>query len=497
MPSLRYTYRERSYFQAEMIRMDGLVKAENSNNLSLTGHDWLFPRRFNSSDPNAIEGVETDDTYVRFSNVHAMAKGWTLKTQVAFVKGKFWGDGMYVSTSTKNYDTLYREYWNNHTKNELTTAQSFVSGKFRTGEHVEHSILGGIDYGKTLTGSSWGMFNPEGEGTQLPISVRNPQYNLTHAELSDVPMSPRDEWGTEWTAGYLQDHMKLFNKVVVTLAGRFSYTRSWASYDENTVYDTKFTPRFGLTYLINDHMSLYALYDQTFLPQTGRLANATSAKPLTGINKEVGFKSQLFDKRLAFNASLFHIEKNNVLVQNPQTSLFEQRGQITSKGFEADASGNVTRNVVVNANYTLTDAKITEDSDPTVIGFGNYGVARHTGNAMVRYKFLSGKLDGFSVGAGAQFIGERTVVWPGRNTLADKYKTAPSYSIYDVNIGYDSKKISIYLNVYNIFDLRYMETAWWYSEYIDEENPENNFPGYFSFIPSPPVNFRLSASYRL
>lgn len=497
-PSVRYTYKPGSYVQAELIRMDGHAKADNNNNISFTGDDLLFPIKFNAADPNALNGIETDDTYLRLSNTHKFANGWTLRTQVADVHGIYMGDGMYVSASSKNYDTLYREYWQIRWRNELQAAQTFIDGKFKTGNHIEHSILTGIDYGRTIVRSAWGEYNPDGWGTQLELIVADPVYDLDHDELSSgVEMYPEDDWGTQWLALYAQDHIKFFNKVIVTAAGRLSRTKSWASWDSTTVYNTKFTPRVGLTYLINDNMSLYALFDETFLPQTGRKQDRSLPEPLTGSNIEIGYKSQLAHKRLNLNASLFRTVKNNVLVQNPQTSFYEERGQITSQGFEFDVTGNLTDNIVVNANYTFTDAKVTEDPDQQIVGFRNYGVAKHTGNAMVRYKFNTGKLIGLSLGTGMQLTGAKSAVWAGWTDPTDKDKSSPAYAIFDANIGYDLKHFSAYLNVYNLLNNRYMDSAWWNSGTVDEDNPDNNTNGYYSFAAGQPLNFRITIGYKI
>jgi iron complex outermembrane recepter protein len=490
LPSVRYTYKNGSYIQAEMNRMDGHVIADNSGNISFDGKTMLFPLTFNAIDANAIKGIETDDNYIRLSHVQHLGKGWQLKSQVADVQGLYRGDGMYVSQASANYDTLYREYWHINWVNRLRSAQSFVDGKFRTGSKIEHSILAGLDYGRTSVNSGYADYNPDAWGTQFPISVKNPVYNLNRESVSDTTQYPADNWGTEWTALYAQDHIKLYNKVVLTLAGRLSHTKSWASYDSVTVRDIKFTPRLGLTYLINKNMSIYTLYDESFLPQTGRKEDRTNAKPLTGTNIELGFKSQLLNQRLNFNWSIFHTVKNNVLVQNPQTQFYVERGQITSKGFETDVTGNITNNLIINANYTYTDAKITQDADSAMLGFRNYGVAKHAANAMIRYKFLAGKLNGFSFGFGVQYMGDRSAVWAGWTDPKDKEKSMPSFALFDANVAYEIGKFSVRANLFNITNVRAMDSAWWNS--ATDETPT----GYFTFSAAQPINGRIMLNYR-
>jgi iron complex outermembrane receptor protein len=488
--SLRYTYKPESFVQIEANYMDGIFKADNYNNITYNGKDFIFSETFNAADPNALKGMKTSDNYIRISHQHKFKNGWSLKTQAADVRGKWIGDGMYVSNMTANFDTLYRQFWYTDWRNGVTTAQTFLDGKFKTGEKIEHTILTGFDYGNTRITSTWGEAGSDTWGENNPLVVANPNYNLDNNWMSDTTLYEPWKVGTKWLAWYGQDHIKFYNKIILTVAGRYSYTESFASYDSMTVFDTKFTPRFGLTYLITKKMSIYGLYDESFLPQTGRMAEGQLPKPLTGTNIEFGYKAELLNNRLAINSSYFNTVKNNVLIQNPLTQLYEERGQITSKGFEFAVIGNVTKNIMLNVNYTYTDAKITKDVDTSMIGFPNYGVAKHTTNGMIRYKFTEKKLKGLSFGVGVQYTDDVSVVWAGWTDPADKYKTLPSYALWDANASYDWKKFTFQVNVFNLTNKRVLSNGWWNSN----SDPTQ---AYFSGSMTAPTNFRLAINYKL
>jgi iron complex outermembrane receptor protein len=488
--SLRHTYKPESFVQAEINYMDGLFKAENYNNITYNGNDFIFPETFNATDPNALNGMQTSDNYIRISHQHKFKNGWSLKTQGADVRGKWMGDGMYVAGSTANFDTLYRQIWYNEWRNGVTTAQIFLDGKFKTTEKVEHTILTGFDYGHTRIKSAYAEAGDATWGTNNPLVVSNPVYNLNKDWIKDTTQYQPYVTNTKWLAWYGQDHIKFFNKFILTLAGRYSYTESYLNLDSTTVYDTKFTPRLGLTYLITKKMSMYALYDESFLPQTGRMAEGQVPKPLTGTNIEFGYKAELLNNRLAINSSYFNTVKNNVLVQNPLTQLYEERGQITSKGFEIAVIGNVTKNIMLNVNYTYTDAKITRDVDSSMIGFPNYGVAKHTANGMIRYKFTEKKLKGLSLGAGVQYTDDVSVVWAGWTDPADKYKTLPSYAMWDANVSYEREKFTFQVNVFNLTNKRVLSSGWWNSN----SDPTQAF---YSGSMTVPTNFRLAVNYKL
>lgn len=491
MPSLRYTYAEGSNVQVEYTRMRGFQNNIALGQASLNGRDYLYSRKLNAAEPDVLKGIYNEDSYIRISHTHQFKNGWHWKTQFAEAHGRYQGDGMYTSAYTANFDTAFREYYYTNLRNSLTAAQSFVDGKFRTGKKIEHSFLTGMDYGNTVLNSISEGYNSDNYGANLPFTPRNPQYNNIPADLDSLTNYDDSKRATKWLAWYAQDHIKFFGKIILTLAGRYSYTEAVSTIDDSaTVYNSKFTPRLGLTYLINKNMSVYVLYDQTFLPQNARLENGKLPKPLTGTNREIGYKAQLLQDRLFINASVWHTEKNNVLVQNPQTGFYEQRGQITSKGFEISAMGNISKSVTANVNYTYLDAKITKDAAPENIGYRNASTAKHTANAMFIYHFNKGKLAGLSAGTGLQFIGDMYVAFPGFTAAEDKDKKAPGYTLIDANIAYDIKKFSFHLNIYNLFNKRYMIYPYWNSA-ID-----GGTPGYYTLTASDPTNFRISAGYR-
>jgi len=489
MPSLRYTYAEGSNVQIEYIKMNGFSNFASVGQASFNGSDYLYPAKFNATEPKAVKGIDNEDSYVRISHTHQFKNGWHWKTQLADARGRYEGDGMYSSGFTINFDTVFREYYYIKTRNFLTAAQSFVDGKFSTGSKIEHSFLTGVDYGKSTQNTINKWLNPDGYGTNLPLPVYHPEYKITQADLTNI-VSNDSKNRTTWLAWYGQDHIKFYDKMVLTLAGRYSYTEAFNSGENTTAYNWTFTPRLGLTYLINKAMSVYVLYDKAFVPQNARLEDGSLPKPLIAVNKEIGYKAQLFKNRLFINSSVWHTEKNNVLVQNPQTTFYEQRGQITSQGFEMSAIGYISKSIMVNVNYTYLDAKITEDPNPENIGYRNSATSKHTANAMLIYRFIKGKLSGLSAGAGVQFIGAMNVAYPGSTAVIDKDKTAPRYALFDANLAYDIKKFSFHLNVYNLFNKKYMVYPYWNSA-ID-----GGTRGYYTLTPGDPTNFRISAGYK-
>src|SRR5690606_3209493 len=89
---------------------------------------------------------------------------------------------------------------------------------------------------------------------------------------------------------HLQDDLGLLeNRVRLTVAGRYTKVTQ-SEWGGEPMTAERVTPRIGLSVSLNKQTSVYALYDQAFIPQAGRLSNGESVKPITGNNREIGIK---------------------------------------------------------------------------------------------------------------------------------------------------------------------------------------------------------------
>lgn len=489
--SIRYTYKNNSNIQVECNVMNGHFKGDSYLNVSYNCKDQLLPYKFNSCDPNAFSGAQTNDNYIRISNNQHFKNGWNLNSQIGTVWGIWKGDAMDPVRINPTFDTVYRQYGFSDWANSMNVAQVYFDRKFYTGSKIMHSLLMGVEYENTLIAVHWSEYAPDNWGNNLPLAIFNPQYNLTSEEInSDTVISPEYRWRTIWYSALVLDQIKFFEKLILTLGGRYTYTELTQSWDSTTVYDTRFTPRIGLSYLFKKNLSLYIIHDETFLPQSGKMLNGTAPKPQTGTSNEFGFKALLCRERLSINSSLFQIIKNNVLVNIPQTDFYEERGQITSDGFELGLMGNVNANIIVNANYAFINARITKDADSSIVGYPAFGVPKHSGNVTFRYRFLKGKLNGLSAGVGAQYVGEKNAADPAYTDVTDKNKRGRAYCLFDANAGYEYRKLSINLNMFNILNnKKYFELPVW-------QSANSTYEKGFYYGTSTPINFRVTAAYR-
>ena len=116
---------------------------------------------------------------------------------------------------------------------------------------------------------------------------------------------------------------------------------------------------------------------------------------------------------------------------------------------ELEAVGRLRPNWQVNVGYSYLDAKVTEDSDATVVGKQEVFLPRHTASLFSTYTLDRGPLKGLSFGAGARYVGAEPTAYDGST------KDLSGYALVDVSAGYGIQGWTIQLNAHNLFSRRY------------------------------------------
>ncbi len=104
---------------------------------------------------------------------------------------------------------------------------------------------------------------------------------------------------------------------------------------------------------------------------------------------EIGFKSQFLDRRLTWDADVFHTQsKNGYFFVYIAADSTQNLGNLsaTYKGLETSLTAHPTDQLDLYAGVGFTDSRITAMADPTVIGNQAPLVSRNTINAGAQYK---------------------------------------------------------------------------------------------------------------
>ncbi len=322
-----------------------------------------------------------------------------------------------------------------------------VVGNFKTGS-IDHKLLIGFDL---FTSNTTNRFT---ERSLSPIDIFDPVYSRNNVGdvIAEFPLASTitDQYGI-----YVQDQITLLDNVKLLLGGRFDWVEQRIKEEgelTGSQSDDAFSPRVGIVYQPIEPISLYASYSRSFKQVTGSGLDRSLFKPERGTQYEVGVKADLSD-RLAATLAYFDITRTNVLTADPndESGLFSiQTGEQRSRGIEFDVTGEILPGWNIIAGYAYTDAKVTEDTNFEDNQINN--VPKHAFNIWTTYEIQRGSLQGLGFGLGLFYVGER------EGDLENTFNL-PSYFRTDAAIFYNRGQFRAALNIRNLFDIRYFETA--------------------------------------
>lgn len=444
--------------------------------------------------PAGLPATKINDHSVYINLQHSFSESWKLNTQLAYFNYQQMGSSMWPSVVNPN-GTMIRSVGSWEAKSNMTLAQTFVNGTLITG-NVRHRILGGIDIGNKEYFADWGQsYLLDSVGGEF--DTHNPYYGMPPNGYPTfdytTPLEERAQaigglMDQRYAGVYIQDELGLLNnKLRLTLAGRYTYVKQaeWGDVPKSAKH---FTPRIGISFSIDKNTSVYALYDQAFIPQAGKLANGNRVEPITGNNIEAGIKRDWVNGRWNTTLSVYRILKENELTADPNSpptsGLSIVLGQKRSQGFEFDLRGRITDGLKLIANYAYTDSRISKlAKDVTGMKEGDVvpAYSTHVANAWLNYQLQSGSLKGIGLSAGFTWMADRNTYWDPSPEGGDQL---PDYFKLDGGIFWERDKIRISANMFNILN-DYLYSGSWYS-YLNAYNWQTD----------PPRNVRLSITYQ-
>jgi iron complex outermembrane receptor protein len=408
---------------------------------------------------NDNEYAKLDKTIIAFDWSHKFNDDWMLKQRFH----TYSLDYQFINTSSPGTvaadgRTLSRFVFFDPIDNTKGTATSLdLTGAFN-GFGIKHDVLLGTDYYKEVVeqnqNSSLAPF------AYRTIDIFNPVYTPINPQVAT------NNWikiFAQWNGIYFQDQMTLTPQWKLLLGGRWDDATAWrgasaaslaaAEVAKVGAKDTKFSPRVGLVYQPQTWLTVYGNYSESMGgANTGTSASGAFFAPELAQQKEIGFKTEIFDKKLVTNVALYDLTKQNVKTKdlaNPAFSI--AAGEVRNRGLEVDVTGNITHALSVVATYAYTDSKITKDNNG-VQGKVFYGIPKHIGSLWGKYA-LGGDMQGLSVGAG--------LVGNGQN-YADNANTQilPGFVRMDAMLAYRfkggaSSMMTAQLNMTNVMGIRY------------------------------------------
>lgn len=480
-PVLRYKFDDKNTLTAEYTYQFQRMNAFGSAYLFSTDGYATLSRNFTNAPSNSpATNIKDHSAFLTYE--HKFNDKWKVTAQGAYFKYIQDGYSYWINSIADNGDVDRNlGLWDAVNKNKF--AQAFVNGEVKTGA-INHRILGGLDIGYKYYIADY--FQSGSLDAVTPFNIHNPNNSAVTLPVFDhtTPLSERGagaESTQKYQSAYLQDELGFFDdKLRLTLAARYTHV-----VDDTTA--NKFSPRVGISYSIDKATSVYAVYDQSFVPQTGSIFGGASVKPITGNNLELGLKRDWFDGKWSTSLSAYQILKNNQLVADPDrpnTNFVVQLGQTKTRGIEFDARGEIITGLSLMINYAFTDSKISKNTDAALIGTPVPGFAKHVTNSWLTYRIQNGALKGLGFSSGYQWQLNR-LPW----SLGTGTSDLPNYFRLDAGASYQIKKMSFAVNVNNVLNT-YLYSGG-HEDYLSATGKT-----VYSWQAEAPTTIRLSVGYK-
>jgi catecholate siderophore receptor len=202
--------------------------------------------------------------------------------------------------------------------------------------------------------------------------------------------------------------------------------------------------RVGGIYHPWEQASLYVMRGTSFNPTAEFLtinANAADLAPEKNETTEVGFKTDVLNRRLSLTAAVFRTDKTNARVPDPaNVSVMILAGVTRVEGIELGAIGRLTDQWQVFAGYTHLRSEILSHTTPSMVGKELLMTPHNAFSLWSAYDVTPR----WTIGGGAYFV---DAVWGN----ADNSTRVPSYWRFDAMTSYKiSSNWIAQLNIYNL-----------------------------------------------
>lgn len=327
-----------------------------------------------------------------------------------------------------------------------------------TGRHVASN---GIIYSRTSATGSWVAQLPNSleSGSLIPEAYKavygNKERNINGGYKGHTwALYAQDvvEFVPKWKmmAGFRKDWLKMdyYTGASLTQNGDLRYNEM--SY------------RAGLSYQPSSRQHYYLAWNNSFNTTGDLYSFSNRYDPERSVTYELGAKWELFEGDLSLRTAVYRTIKEwerNTDVMSASSNPILSKERHTD-GIELEAAGRITDNWDVFAGLALMDPEVdavAPGKSDIVVGQKPPNSTDYTFNVWTTYK-LGG---GWKVGGGIEGKGDRAVYsYPNSGATSFNPNVAPHYIRYDAMIGYTQKNYAVQLNVKNLFDTTYYESAY-------------------------------------
>lgn len=383
-----------------------------------------------------------------------LSPNWKLNIGGQYLKGDLQGYAVeaYGLKANTSGNVITRNYNWRHLSWEDKDLQVNITGQFDL-FNMQHTLISGVEL-EEYDYRSFIIRSPK--SANFDLNINQPTLGQTLPALTNV--TTHDHETLKSQAYFVQDQIALSSQLKALLGLRYetykdNYTDFLAS-SGWTASEDALIPRFGLIFTPNNDFSLYTSISKSFKPNTGADRFGKGFSPETGMSYELGSKWQIIPNRLNADVAVYYTKKENVLTLDPlDTTKSIAAGEVSSKGFDFNITGQITDSFKIIGNYAYVDAAVLKDN---TLKKGTHlaNIPKNSLNILAMYDIQLGQLNGLSLGINQHFIDRRKGLTS--NTSYDM----PAYATTDLLATYKAtENLKFSLNIRNLFDKNYDSSA--------------------------------------
>lgn len=344
--------------------------------------------------------------------------------------------------NTGLYGWPYRSYGT--TDNDLLDAN--LQGHFQAFGR-QHDLIVGLSHALEHTETDTYSYNASYLLQPLPALAYG---GSAYAEPDWTTRSPASGGNQALTRLYAASTLSLSDELRAILglnAIRLSRDGSsrYGSVTTTTTYPdtTQTTPYLGFTYALTPEVTTYVSYSEIVQNQDQTDASGAYLDPMTGVNHEIGVKSDWFDKRLLTSVALFSAQQKGLATYEGMTSsgaYYYVPKDVKSTGVEVEANGRIGQHARLGLG--LTHLKLT--------GPDGKDIYEWVPRTMVKLRFDSAlpALPALRLGMAARWQSD---VYKTGGARQDAYLVADASASYAFN-----PKLTGRVHVNNVFNQTYL-----------------------------------------
>lgn len=432
-----------------------------------TGELMDAPRTRNAIAPWSRYVWDTQDFAADLE--HRLAGDWVAKVKLShrpqdfFFKDGYASTGVNPDTGTLNYARRERDYaYERNAVDLYATGTVDLLGR-------RHRLLAG--YNRESFSSIYGGVNASAvNGVPFGTADSVPDF--------DLPYTLGGDTRTQQSGFYAQARLRVAEPLTLVLGGRLSDFRVRSRdiapapasvWRPGARAHDEFTPYGAMLYNLSGNLTLYGSVSEVFIPQNLQRADGSTLDPRTGRQIEVGAKAELAGGRLQAALAVFGLRDRNRAYADPQHSgYYLGTGEVESKGWEAQLSGQPAPGYQVQAGYARMDTVYLKDRSNEGLPFTTWE-PRHTLKLWGLRAFEGGALRGLRLGLGVHAV---SASQSGNGAAA--VRRQGGYAVINAMASYALRdNVQLGLNLNNLGDRRYYTRLGGTNTYNSYGEPRN------------------------